>query len=211
MNNLQHERKRSVLPDGGRLRVSLDMMDSVQRQIARPNIVDGNGDNGLALNRPGYRIVTDAYARDEVRRAYWEVEQANINAWRGNDTTGNLRSRPGDKCTCRGREFPDYQGAPGHLDQEGTCVPDDLIEALRLMRGDQAGTQEGPRSSEDDPDTRRRRRRAQYRDPEGREAGSEDEEFEDQIRRAQAARRQATDAAYDAAEQEQRDAYKNWK
>lgn len=54
---------------------------------------------------------------------------------------------------------------------------------------DQAGTQEGVRSSEDEPGNSRRRRRAQYRDPEGREAGTEEWDSE----RGRAA---ATDAAY---------------
>jgi hypothetical protein len=77
---------------------------------------------------------------------------------------------------------------------------DTLTNAWRGTTADEAGTQEGERAN--------RSKCSQYRDPEGREAGTEEEEFEDRLRRQQSSRRQATDAAYAEAEAGLRDAYK---
>jgi hypothetical protein len=71
----------------------------------------------------------------------------------------------------------------------------DISTAYLSPVEDEAGTQEGARAN--------RRKRSQYRDPEGREAGTE-EETED----AQQTRARVTGQAYADYDQELRDAYK---
>jgi hypothetical protein len=176
MSRTRHRRRTDdddMLQDGQSRRYSMVAMDTrnsvahaVERRAAhdaeaRKQIVDASGQGGLALHRPGHRMRNDSHARDEAIAAYAEADQINQNAWRQGpvrDASGNLRGRgkAGDPCTCRGEEYPEYFGAPGHLDANGRCVPD----------------------AED----ARRRKRAQYRDPEGREAGSEEIESEDSTR-----------------------------
>jgi hypothetical protein len=162
MNDLQHERKR-ILPDGGRFRVpmmAMDSMDEVQRQIAgrHRQIVDGQGEAGLALNKPGFRQFNDAPARDQLTAAYQQYEKELTDAWRG---------------------------------------------------GDQAGTQEGAKSSEDEDEDednggRRRRRRAQYRNERGQETGTEEWD----AATGERGRAAATDAAYADYNRELESAYK---
>jgi hypothetical protein len=185
--NHRHHRDEDMLKPGERYRVPMTAMDAVQRQVAQRGnpdhdhlsdaerraveltkrklaadgvhlVTDGEGHGGLALRRPGARLLAgDAAALDAVRAARQAYVDDLTNAWRGDAWSKNK-----------------------------------------------------PSKDDDDEETGGRRRRSQYRDPSGREAGSEDE-FDDRLRRAQDARRQATDAAYAAAAAEQRDAYKNWK
>jgi hypothetical protein len=149
-----NDKRNKTIPDGGRLRVSLDMMDGVQRDV-RHHVTDGFGNSDYAaLHRRGARFSTDALARDAARVARAEYEAALSRAY-----------------------LPSTFG------------------------GDQPGTQEGARSSEDEPGNRRRRRRAQYRDPEGRGAGTE--EWDSERERAT-----ATDAAYADYERELSEAWR---
>jgi hypothetical protein len=149
----------NVLKDGQRVRVPMVAMDSTQRQVREHfgKVMDGFGrSNSELLHRPGQRFSEDSFAIDEKIKAYADYEADLTTAWRGGnppikDAGENLRGYPreGDQCTVRGPEYPDQQGAPGHI-QGGVCVPDADYE-----------------------DARRRKR--QYRDPEGREEGSEEE------------------------------------
>jgi hypothetical protein len=178
--NHRRHNEEDILRDGERHRVSMFNMDAEQltdaerraidltkRKLAadeRNAVTDGEGHGGLALHRPGARLLAgDAAALDAVHQARQQYLDDLTNAWRG------------DK-----------------HDQRRSDDDDDDDEVT-------GGNQEGAKS--------RRRRRTEYRDPEGREAGSRDE-FDDRLRRQQSARRQATDEAYADAEREQRDAYK---
>jgi hypothetical protein len=63
-----------ILKDGERLRVPLTMMDGLspmQRAIARDSVqvTDGDGQRGIALNRPGFRMLAgDARRSRTVKR-----------------------------------------------------------------------------------------------------------------------------------------------
>jgi len=134
-----------IIPDGGRLRVSMMMKDSmspVQRAVAEDSearrfpVVD-------AFGRPAGRRPGACYARpapeDSPERAaqitrefmrqeaYQDSVKEMCDAWRKpvKDLSGESRNaHPGDVCTVRGPEYPFDQGAPGHLDARLVCVPD---------------------------------------------------------------------------------------
>ena len=114
----------------------------VQRQIKadRQRVVDGAGNDGLALHRPGSRFAADAGLYDAAAKAYSEMVTRSENAWRdgpggGQQDASSLGTeyggKPGDPCTVRsgaGRGW--IEGGPGHLacvNVEGEdvliCVP----------------------------------------------------------------------------------------
>jgi hypothetical protein len=72
-----------VLKDGRSYKVPMRFADGVlgssRNHLAR--IHDGNGNSGVALQRPGFRVA-DQYARDEVEVAYQQYEAAIQNEWR---------------------------------------------------------------------------------------------------------------------------------
>ena len=82
-----------IIPDGGKIRVGLQFMDAIQRDVAKhaPQklLVSDGTDNPLAMNRPGFRYSTDAAERTAadaaLDQAYQEVEQRDANAWLTND------------------------------------------------------------------------------------------------------------------------------
>ena len=110
----------------------------VQHQIAdRERVVDGAGDAGLALNRPGSRMLADRSAYDAVADAYDEMCRASSDAWKrgpgGHQDalahgTEYAEGREGDPCTvCAGAAEGYLEGSPGHLarvDGKLVCVPD---------------------------------------------------------------------------------------
>jgi hypothetical protein len=116
--NHRHHRDEDVLKDGERHRVSMfnmDALDPVQRQIAQSNlsdaeqraieltkrklaadgehqVTDGEGNGGLALRRPGARLLAgDAAALDAVHEARQQYLDDLTNAWRGD------KHRPADQ------------------------------------------------------------------------------------------------------------------
>jgi hypothetical protein len=72
-----------VLKDGRSYKVPMRFADGVsgsaRNDLAR--IHDGNGNTGVALQRPGFRVA-DQYVRDEVEVAYQQYEVAIQNEWR---------------------------------------------------------------------------------------------------------------------------------
>jgi hypothetical protein len=88
-----------VLRDGGRYRVPVHLQDSLSRAVAEHvnksrRVTDANGDDGLALCRPGFRKISgggvdDTLARLETSRdaadAYAIAEQRMVNAWKRKD------------------------------------------------------------------------------------------------------------------------------
>jgi hypothetical protein len=123
-----------ILRDGETLRVPLRMMDSWHRDMERhfrdqrdrDRVTDANGDSGLGLLRPGFRLLADADDLNDRRRAAYDKFTLDLeNAWQNNPPTGfgshELRgAQEGDICT--------INGAPGHLrcgsDGKLVCVPD---------------------------------------------------------------------------------------
>jgi hypothetical protein len=74
----------NVLKDGGRYRVPLRMTDSlgraVAKQVSKQHITDAYGNDGLALNRPGTRVLAGGSARtqqawDAMNRATMPLKQ----------------------------------------------------------------------------------------------------------------------------------------
>ncbi len=110
-----------VLKDHRGFRVPMRMCDSAQR-IIRAH---------LQQNFPDFVHVDDSDgARAKAREDY---EQSLTGAWRHptgltRDSNDEFRSAQiGDICTVHNAEFPNDQGAPGHLEMRGDqliCVPD---------------------------------------------------------------------------------------
>src|SRR6516164_7529654 len=92
----------NIIPDGGTVRVRMDMMDSLdplQRAVAeaarrRELLVSDGTDDLLALHRPGFRYSTDTAERTAadaaLDQAYQEVEQRDANAWRSSENSRSL-------------------------------------------------------------------------------------------------------------------------
>jgi hypothetical protein len=109
---------KKILRDGARLRVPLQMRDSLRQA----RITDGLG--GTNLHRPGFRV-GDRSLHDAKQAAYDAYETEMQNAWRnptGTQTGAGspMGEREGDICT--------IDGYPGHLlrgpDGKLTCIPD---------------------------------------------------------------------------------------
>jgi hypothetical protein len=121
---------KQVLKDKRSFRVGLaDSLDPLQRAVARhaqrsTRIVDGNGDSGLALNKPGYRLGDQKPRRTDFYDEYDAIISREYLTGAGSK---GPKSREGDPCTCRNEQFPESFGAPGHLqgiDGQLVCVPD---------------------------------------------------------------------------------------
>ena len=97
--------ERGILRDGHTFRVR--MLDSYQRDVARhfgrptspARVTDAAGESGLALCRPGWRLVAGGspatvLARDAAHRdataAYAEWERDATTAWKGDDDEGEV-------------------------------------------------------------------------------------------------------------------------
>jgi hypothetical protein len=116
-------RPRKILKDGRRTHFRMTDAQTL-------DLHDGRG--GLVGHRPGFVVATDAASLNDAKaKAYDEVEARMTSAWR-NPLTGSgsqtpVGAQPGDLCTCRGVEYPNDFGAPGHLQERDgrlVCVPD---------------------------------------------------------------------------------------
>ena len=93
---------RGPLLDGQRLRVSLmDGVDDLQAAVLRDKLARSVG----ALNRPGYRLQTDAAALDARAEAHRQYRDELENAWRNIPPTGagERGQCEGDTCAINGR------------------------------------------------------------------------------------------------------------
>ncbi|HEV3160249.1 MAG TPA: hypothetical protein VGZ89_09730 [Xanthobacteraceae bacterium] len=61
---------KNVLKDGRRYRAKMVMMDAAPDNPRRSRIVDAQGKDGLALNKPGYRVLQDTMNVSERQKAY---------------------------------------------------------------------------------------------------------------------------------------------
>jgi len=69
--------------------------DNKQKLPARrARVTDGGGNGGLALQRPGFRII-DSASSDAKERAYQEYENELVNAWR-QGASARAEGTPGD-------------------------------------------------------------------------------------------------------------------
>jgi hypothetical protein len=88
----EEEQDDGIVADGARVRVRLDMMDSVQKAVAqhagKPLVTDGT-DNPLALHKPGFRLTADMAQRQTadaaLAQAYEARDLADREAWRSNN------------------------------------------------------------------------------------------------------------------------------
>jgi len=104
-----------TLRDGRRLRVSLSMADSATGR-SRQTLHDGRGN--AAGHRPGF-IVSDG-SNNKSEHAYAMYDEEVSTAYLGS-------AREGAPCTCRGPEYPNDIGSPGHIELRNgraVCVPD---------------------------------------------------------------------------------------
>lgn len=117
---------RGILRDGARVSVGMLVRDSndawrdtMHGHLSKDGVARRFGlADGLELNRPGYRHVTDAAALDAVEQAYRDYDAAECERWKTcGDATREFRGQqPGDQCT--------INGAPGHLNSNLECIPD---------------------------------------------------------------------------------------
>ncbi len=137
-----------ILRDGRTFRVPMRALDSLQRDVAEhfggrkavqagQKIVDGYGQGGLALNRPGFRM----NATGQNDQSFYDEYDARIaTAYRDADHTAGVEGagerefvgkRVGDRCVCKGRNDLGRQGDRGHIaeiDGELVCVSDNHRE-----------------------------------------------------------------------------------
>jgi hypothetical protein len=120
------KRRKELIGDGERRHFPMFAMDSVQRAVAAQGlrVTAGNGDGGLGLRRPGFRI-GDQILSDAKQAAYEDYEHRLTTAWKGD--AANEGTVEGAACIVRNAHYPDDMGAPGHLHRVGgrlICVPD---------------------------------------------------------------------------------------
>ena len=128
--------ERGLLRDGHILRVRMSMKDAMQLrdQKRSPVLYDGRG--GPVGRRPGF-ILSDA-SDDHRQRAYADYQRDLLEAYKqptGAGSVDPIGAQEGDLCTVRNAEFPDDQGAPGHmrmLNGRLTCVPDRMRSGQRV-------------------------------------------------------------------------------
>ena len=87
----EEEEDDGIVADGGRIRVGLQFMDSLQKAVAKDAptsklLVDAGTDDPLALHKPGFRYSTNAADRLSgdvaLAEAYEARELADREAWR---------------------------------------------------------------------------------------------------------------------------------
>jgi len=71
----------NVLKDQRSVRVSMQARDAAMAKHT-PLIVDGRGNSGLALHKPGFRIATDDTGKSRVADAYRDYETSLVEAYR---------------------------------------------------------------------------------------------------------------------------------
>jgi hypothetical protein len=223
-----------ILKPGQKLRVSLDMMDATQRQIAQ---------HGGKLECRGGADVEDLmrcrHQLPRIKKYFREVKALVDVSGASDERIARIVALTKQTCGDASASVTDAFGNAGSRRPGARFAAVDAaaIDAVRKARADylnylqdawrgdawskakpkpdkdedeedfddqEGGNQEGAKSG------RKRKRKTQSRDPQGRETGTEETEetFDNHMRRAQAARAHATDEAYAAAEREQRDAYK---
>jgi len=82
--------------------------------------------DGLALSRPGFRYNTADTDEANRERLYDSYQSDMSQRWRG--ASDNEGQAEGAQCTCKGPDFPESFGSPGHmqmLNGKLVCVPDD--------------------------------------------------------------------------------------
>jgi hypothetical protein len=124
-----------ILRDGGRLRVPLQMRDVAlragsynvtTRRPDRRGLHDGRGNYDTVGHKPGF-VMSDRVPRP--LSIYDEYDQRKSTEWRNptGDAEGYGEIDIGTRCTVRDAEYPDEQGAPGHVRRVNgkiICVPD---------------------------------------------------------------------------------------
>jgi hypothetical protein len=120
--------ERGCLKDGHVARVKMTMRDGQPVRTFAP-VHDGHGLR--PGHRPGFLIDANRAGRDEKAQAYadydFQISRAYLDQPTGAGSVDPLGAQEGDICTVRNAEFPDDQGAPGHvrmLKGRLVCVPD---------------------------------------------------------------------------------------
>jgi hypothetical protein len=110
-----------VLRDGRSTRISSTLRDAAS---------DGRSMFDASLHKPGHRFasttadgIVKITVSDARQRSYNDYEATMSSAWK---RTADAEGRPGAACTVRNYQYRDFFGAPGHIDDSGICVPDDL-------------------------------------------------------------------------------------
>lgn len=134
-----------VLRDGRRFVMPMRAMDSLQRSVAAhfgrstvndgQKIVDGFGNDGLALHRPGHRLFAsgqgdqsfyDKYDRD-ISTRYLDANNHTSGTSGAGERGGIGGRRVGDRCTCKGSSDLGTEGDRGTIQEvngELCCVSD---------------------------------------------------------------------------------------
>jgi hypothetical protein len=164
-----------ILKDGRTYRAGpVTLMDSLQRAVSRNSsparITTADGRSGIALNKPGFRILAEDDAGAYHRaRAYREYETQLCDAWRGPvadlydphvdfGERGTVAAKEGRPCTRNG--FPGVlrRGSDGEMycDISKSAGRNDAADARRARktkydpRGRLAGTEEMEEEETDD-------------------------------------------------------------
>jgi hypothetical protein len=124
-----------IVKDGGRVRVSMMMMDSLQRGVVTSSMTVHDGtDDPFALNRPGYRFV-DGVDRSASELARDERIYRDSNLWRSDGGVEVFFEEDGEDGDSEGARYPlsagegsacTVNGEPGTLVREGdwlVCRP----------------------------------------------------------------------------------------
>ena len=99
-----------------------DSLSDVQRAVMADKAARVGFSDALCRHQPGPAIVTDRSGIERKAQAYAEYVSDLQTAWRNPsplpvaDVGGMRGQKPGDQCT--------INGAPGHLNEQLECVPD---------------------------------------------------------------------------------------
>jgi hypothetical protein len=160
--NIDDFDERGCLKDGKTYRAGpVTMMDSGPARVT-----DGFGRGGLALHRPGYRVLDDEIGARAKEQAYRGYDRQLCDSYKQDAPPASAypytAAAEGASCT--------IDGKPGRLVREGNfliCTP---------TKQDARSKDPDADKDEEDNDPPRRRRRWTERDPAGRERGSLTEE-----------------------------------
>ncbi len=186
-------RRKRIVRDGVTMTFNVSLMDAVQRDVAtrgyhftdaRPTRITAlDGGTGVnSLNRPGFRVLgempetgsgdfldAEAHVANNARQAVFAARRALYDEYdlrksqeyltpTGSGEKSMIGSREGDACMLNGFPGTLRKGSDGKL----RCIP---IDGAAAGYSPAVDAQDGIR-----------RRRKQLRDPQGREAGTEEEE-----------------------------------
>jgi hypothetical protein len=178
-----------VLNPGERLRVPMSAMDGKPPKVEK--LADGKQ---VLSHRAGWRVKgslsTDSF-HNERAKVYDEYTDYISNAWKGDAvepqgptgfgsaSASELRGdKIGDPCTCRGANNANDFGSPGTMQMVGgklVCVPTNPRNADAKSVYDKYNEDISNAWKGEDA----KKRKVQYRDPEGRETGTAEEQVED--------------------------------